>query len=135
MIVECFALMSPDGNPLKRSAWLTVGKRYLVLEASAGGNQDLKFRVMSDDGQTPVLVGLREVKVIVIEIPPRWVGVVAGGCLRIGPNVFMRAGFWEDYFNGSPAAVREFKEIWEDLRELRVEAESWGSGNSHAAVQ
>ena len=90
---------------------------------------------MSDDGCTPIVVGLHEVRIVAAEIPARWAGAVSRGRLKVGPGVFMRAGFWEDYFNGSPTAIREFNEIWKDLRELRAEAESWPRAESRTAIQ
>jgi hypothetical protein len=133
MIVECVALINPDGHKLDRSAWLTIGKRYLVLEVSASGNgQDFIFRVMSDNGRTPIVVSLEEVTIVSGEIPAGWVGVASGGRLKIGPEVFMEPGFWENYFNNNVAAVRTFDEIWEGLRDLRKEIDT---GGAHTVIQ
>ena len=92
------------------SSWLTLDAEYEVLEIYATPGKSIKFRLASDDAGTPALFDSAMFLAIETSIPASWViGLSEGGELRIGPQEWMREGFWEEFFDRDPKAVREFE--------------------------
>lgn len=111
MKVQCIHLVNPiSGDPESRSPWLTVGKEYLVLAVSVLPERGVMFRIVADDGHSPMLFKARQFAVTVTDVPSIW--KVRGdddGGLEFGPDPWLRPGFWEDYFDGLPDASADFE--------------------------
>jgi hypothetical protein len=92
------------------SSWLTLDAEYEVLEIYATPGKPVKFRLASDDSGTPALFDSAMFLATDRSIPASWVVALAeDGELRIGPQGWMREGFWEEFFDRDPDAVREFE--------------------------
>jgi hypothetical protein len=110
MIVRCIRLLNAHGEPVRNSAWLTIGKEYLVLEVvvdEQGGN---RFRVVSDDAGTPILARSSEFEAVSDTIPKCRVATFMPNSLFFSPAAF-RGDFWERYFDGDAAVRNEFSEV------------------------
>ena len=108
-------LCSRISNPITKtdetvSSWLTLDAEYEVLEIYAIPGRPVTFRLASDDSGTPALFDSAMFLAIETSIPASWVvSLSEGGGLRIGPQAWMREGFWEEFFDRDPDAVREFE--------------------------
>jgi hypothetical protein len=50
-------------------------------------------------------------EVVSTKIPSVWtIASPAPGCLSLAPAAWQRPGFWEDYFEMEPEAVKSFEE-------------------------
>ncbi len=110
MIVECVKIIDKVSGELQTTShWLTIGKRYTVLTVGNHAGRGLLFRVMSDDGFTPIVADWHEFKVLSSRLPSTWVGSLdKNGDLMLAPNAWTRPGFWEDYFDREPEAMKQF---------------------------
>jgi len=116
MIVECVKIIDVAGKLQKTSHWLTIGKRYTVLAVENDGKSGLLFRVMSDDGFTPIVADWRQFKLISSSLSSTWIGSLdKNGDLMLAPNAWTRPGFWEDYFNREPEAMKQFAQAREAI--------------------
>src|SRR5690348_5190973 len=98
MIVECVKIIDKvTGELQKTSHWLTIGKRYTVLAVGYHAGRGLLFRVMSDDGFTPIVADSRQFELVSSRLPSTWIGSLdKNGDLMLAPNAWTRPGFWED---------------------------------------
>lgn len=92
-------------------SWLTDGKTYVVLEVGANPEGRNWFRVECDDG-TPALFDSRGFVLVSNRVPTTWeVELRGGGSLTFGPPEFLQRGFWEDFFDGQPAAQAQYANV------------------------
>ncbi len=122
MIVRCRRLMSSTtGEPLEFSPYLTIGSKYVVLSINVTPDGYCRLQIVGDDVGSP---GLFEAEMFTTEsdrIPSMWVSRVDDhGGLAIGPSRWLREGFWDAYFDDSPAEMAAFQED----REI-IEREAW----------
>jgi len=119
MKVICENLINPiTGASEEISSWLTVGKTYLVLSVYAFVGRDLMLRVIGDSDNTPILVTARQFATVCNEVPSNWRAIIDDdGSFRLTPEPWSKPGFWEDYFNGEPAAEQLFAE---ELRKIQI---------------
>jgi hypothetical protein len=110
MKVRCIRLLNARGEPVRSSGWLTIGKEYLVLEVVADEQNGSRFRVISDNAETPILARSSEFEAVSDTIPKCWVATFKANWLLFSPSAF-RGGFWERYFDGDAAARNEFNEV------------------------
>ena len=98
-------------DPQKSGSFFTKSKKYLVLEVLCV-QAKVKYRVVSDDNDTPVLKEATFFKVTDSRIPSNWVAIFNNekDYFYLGPKSWDVLGFWEDYFNFVPEAVKIFEE-------------------------
>lgn len=89
---------------------LAAGIEYVVLELMAHANWvSARVEVASHDG-SPVLVPLDgTVEVVDARLSGRWRAELVNGALFLAPALWLRPGFWEQFFDGDPAAERDFR--------------------------
>lgn len=106
MRVRCLRIIDAiDGKVETDSAWLRVGREYTVLAISAFGGRVL-LRIASDEAGVPALFQAEMFEVVDSRLPSSWRATLEqSGGLDIGPDAWLQAGFWEDYFNDAPEAV------------------------------
>jgi hypothetical protein len=91
------------------AAWLRPGVEYEVLDVTAypGGHVDV--RLASEQSGVPALFDSSQFTTVDDTIPASWrMRVTDGGVLRIGPEEWLRPGFWEGYFDDDPEARAAF---------------------------
>jgi hypothetical protein len=92
-----------------RSDWLSVGTEYVVLSLESGPTE-VDFRLVGDDGKVPALYKAQQFVTVNGELPSNWRAHLGeGGRLVIAPALWLRPGFWEDYFNQVPEAMTDFR--------------------------
>jgi hypothetical protein len=102
-------LTATDAVPALSSPWLTVDKEYLVLEVIAAPMRRVLLRLEDDSGPGPSVYDARMFRTTSAAIPPSWIATLgADGSLRLGPESWLRDGFWEDYFEGDRTAIESF---------------------------
>jgi hypothetical protein len=106
--ISCVSLGDPsrDGG-----AWLTLGREYLVLSILAVPGNGIRFRIVADNGRTPILEDSSLFRASNVALPISWVASVsADGVLEIGPARWLTRGYWERYFDRDEEAVAIFEE-------------------------
>ena len=99
-----------------QSGWLTLHREYLLLALLAVPGKSIKFRVLSDDGRTPILADSSLFAAPSQDLPGTWAAAVTeGGVVEIGPSRWLVPGFWERFFDREPEAVLVFREEVESL--------------------
>ena len=94
-----------------QAGWLTLHREYLLLAVLALPGRSVKFRVLSDDGRTPILADSTLFAAPIRPLPDTWAAAVTeGGVVEIGPISWLEPGFWERFFDGEPPAVEAFRE-------------------------
>ena len=113
MKLRCTRIVSPTtGESLTTSPWLTVGREYEVLEISALVGREIHFRIQTDRTGSPGLWDSRLFETVEADIPADWIASIDdAGNLTLGPAAWQRLGFWEDYFDGDPEAVRTYEQV------------------------
>jgi hypothetical protein len=103
-----------DESPL-----LTIGREYLVLSVAAQPGGRVLVRLIDNEGDSPSVWDARMFTTTSTRIPQLWgIRLDDDGVLTLAPPHWQRAGFWEDYFDDNPRAVREFQTA---LRALQAE--------------
>lgn len=112
MKVKCVSITNPHTGAAQESdPWLTRGRIYVVLAVLATPERGVLFRLVADEGRTPALFDSRQFEATSARIPSNWVAVTnQHGELELAPAEWARAGFWDDYFNQVPDALKEFEE-------------------------
>ena len=110
MRVRCTKLVSPvDGSPLTGSVWVKVGREYQVLGILADPRGRVRVQVLDDD-TSPSYWPAEMFEATDERLPDNWVARLDDrGVLRLAPASWLRAGFWEDYFDGRPDAMAQFE--------------------------
>ena len=110
MRVICTRIINPvTGSDEPTSPWLALDAEYEVLEIWATPGRGVKLRLASNDAGTPALFDAAMFLAADSSVPSGWiVSLFEGGELRIGPREWMREGFWEDFFDLDPEAVRAY---------------------------
>lgn len=111
MKVECIALKHPmDGTPLTSSPWLPVGQTYVVLSLTGVPDRHVSVRLICDDGNSIAVFESSQFKTVCNRLPTNWIGSIGDqGVLRLLPEKWARAGFWEAYFDGDAEAIQDFE--------------------------
>ena len=124
MKLRCVRLISPaTGEVLSRGS-LRVGVEYPVLEIVLPRGENVLVRVFEEeDADTPGLWPVAMFEPVPSRVPANWYPQVdePGGTIRIGPESWLRSGFWEAYFEGDALARADFQK---ELRELTGSAGS-----------
>lgn len=84
---------------MSESSWVKIGKEYIVISVTAVPERAPKLQIITDDG-TP---GWWDSTLFITTsslIPANWVAYVTeGGIIEMGPEPWLRRGFWEAYFD------------------------------------
>jgi hypothetical protein len=112
MKVRCVRIInSVTGEEMQRSPWLTIGRDYIVLSVDVYRDKEVSFRLISDHSPSPAMFDSREFEVMSGRLPSNWVAWNdETGAFGLRPKKWLRPGFWEDYFNDIPEAIRDFEE-------------------------
>lgn len=110
MKVRCIRLLDSSGKPQEKSAWLTIGKIYHVLELFQGQNTWL-LRLIGDGLNGLAIFRLEQFEIATLKIPPSWI-VAWGkdGSLHLRPESWNQPGFLERYYDKDADAMRIFEE-------------------------
>jgi hypothetical protein len=113
--VKVLCVTLGDSQP-GQTGWLTVHREYIVLAILALPGRSIKFRVLADDGHTPILADSSLFAALVQPLPGTWAATVTeGGVVKLGPQRWLEPGFWEHFFDGDPVAVEVYRQEVEAL--------------------
>lgn len=117
MIVECVKIYNEFKKEfVESSPWLTIGKKYIVLEILCCIDNGISYRLISDDEDgSPGIFSANQFQIITFNKPTNWeIDISTNGTFIIGPKAWFRAGFWEDCYDGDIKALEIYK------REARI---------------
>lgn len=91
-------------------AWLTEGQIYIVLSIFSN-EYGIQYRIMAGNVPIPALHPAYLFKVVNNYISSSWVINVGddGSFLEMGPQAWQDPGFWENYFDDDPDAIKIFE--------------------------
>jgi hypothetical protein len=99
-----------EGAP-NRGAWLTLHREYQVLAILGIPGRSIKFRVLSDDGHTPILADSTLFAASDQSLPRSWVcAVTQDGVVELAPKKWLEPGFWERFFDRDQQALEAFQQ-------------------------
>ena len=95
--------------------WVTLGKEYVVLGVY-GRPTEIKYRILSDDGQTPALHTAEHFKIVSPAIPADWIfSIYPDAEWKITPAGLSGDDFWTAYFDGDAVAEAAFEQVAQAL--------------------
>lgn len=102
---------------IKKDAWVTAGKEYLVLGIYGRGTS-FKYRLIGDDKRTPALHDSELFQLTAPQIPNDWIfRVFPDSEWEMTPAAWASEGFWTAYFDGDAAARAAFSQVVSALEE------------------
>lgn len=116
MRVKCeWVFSETEDAEVSNSAWVHRGGDYLVLAIEVERNGRTYYRLRGDDGFIPILVESSGFSTTSTAIASSWVALATpDGRLRVGPESWLRDGFWESYFSEDADSLKSFE------RELQI---------------
>lgn len=124
MKVKCTKIINEHNQKEQEtSAWLTMGKEYVVLAIEIYPTKNLYLIVDDTSNQAPGLHDAKQFEVLSHKVPSNWV-INPGGLeiLTISPEHWQKSTFWEECYDGNPLALeiykREARIIYEEEGEL-----------------
>jgi hypothetical protein len=106
--------------------WLKAEKQYLVLsvETTGTGASDNSYRIESEDINTPALFEADLFRLVDPRLPSCWIAVRQEGApLQLMPASWAEGDYWKRFFDGEPAARREYmdatRKMVEELGPIR----------------
>lgn len=109
MQVRCERILTLDGEELEYHPEVTIGSSYDVVMIAASAAETPIFRIAANSGQ-PSLWIARMFSVTIPTINGNWqIAMDLDGGICLGPAQFCEKGFWEDYFDDDPAALRAYE--------------------------
>ena len=110
MKVKCVRIIKPiDKSQVTKDHWLTIGKEYSVLSVVGLSGLHIQFRIISDDGGTPILVDSKQFETTSTDIPERWIVKLSeNGWIEFAPEKWTRDDFWMDFYDGKEDARVDF---------------------------
>ena len=120
MKVKCKQIINEHTQQRQNtSAWLTIGKEYIVLAIEVYPTKNLYLLIDDSSNQAPHLHDAKQFDVLSHYIPSNW--IINPGDLElvtISPKVWQEPIFWEECYAGHPSALeiykREAKIIYEE---------------------
>lgn len=116
MKVKCLKIINENTQQEQNtSPWLTIGKEYIVLMVEAYPAKNYFLLVDDSSNQAPHLHDAKQFEVTSHHIPSNW--QINSGDLEImtiGPKSWQDPSFWENCYDGDPAALEVYK------REARI---------------
>jgi hypothetical protein len=120
MKVRCKSLKDARGNPQSESPWLTLGKVYNVMALELDNNGEWLARLVGDGPNGVALFPLELFEVESSVVSPTWTtSWKSGKLIELSPKRWVREGFWENYYDRDPEAIR----IFEEEKNLIVDAD------------
>lgn len=117
MKVLCKKILTLNGEELEYHPEVTIGSTYDVVTITASPEGTPVLRIAANSGQ-PSLWPARMFSVNVPVINDNWrIAASADGTICLGPPQFCVKGFWEDYFDDDPAALRAYQEEFLEYRD------------------
>lgn len=112
MIVKCTSLQSATGHGMDESPWLKVGREYVVLSIDENSQGERYYAIEPHYGHIDSLGFFSALGFEVIDKnwPQSWVEESVDDEISIAPKAWHRAGFWEDFHDGSLQAVSQYEE-------------------------
>ncbi len=118
MKAKCIALYNEITEERQgKSAWLTIGKEYVVLSIQCSSNSVGKknyYFIMDDTGTWGSLQNAKQFEVVSHNIPRSWkvYSKAELDFLEFTPTSWSKEGFWEHYYDAEPEALAIFtKEV------------------------
>jgi hypothetical protein len=97
------------------TSWFTEDKVYPVIEVYIDLNNSVtKLRIFSDE-KTPILKEFKFFDVVDSHLNPDWVFKQSESFIELSFKEILKEGFWDDYFDGKPDAVKTFNKIMYEL--------------------
>ena len=117
MKVQCTKITDASGqHKLTRSHRLAVGCEYVVLSIEASPGRQVSLRLVGDDKRLPALHSSDQFIIVTSDMPSNWeVQIGKNGFLELAPHSWLRAGFWEDYFDGEQTAIAAYEEARQSI--------------------
>ena len=111
MTVKLIEIESDQHRIASQGRWLVPGKEYSVLEIYVDlRTGKIQFRIVSEEAQTPALFDSEFFQIVSNRLPHTWVVDISTFQMKVAPKSWIRAGFWEDFFDGESKARSEFNE-------------------------
>jgi hypothetical protein len=112
MRVLCVKFIDPATRQERASApWLMQDKEYAVLAIDVLPDKRVLFRIESEGDGTPALFDSEMFVTTLCQIPSNWCARVdEGGSLQFAPETWMRASFWDDFFDRKQEAVEVYQQ-------------------------
>ena len=111
MKVRCIHLMDSRGKTQERSAWLTIGKTYHVLEVIQDIHHRWLIRLVGDGSNGVALFPSEQFQILSSQVSPTWrISLEKNGYFALSPAAWSQPGFWDRYYDREPNAVRIFED-------------------------
>jgi hypothetical protein len=123
MKVKCTKFLDNDDREQNTDPWLTINSVYIVLEILCDiEKREFYYRLITEiENEAPCLFNTEQFAIINHNKPSNWsVDINETGLIAIGPKSWQKIGFWEDYYDAEPAALKIYK------REARIVYEEEG---------
>lgn len=112
MRVRCIKIIHPQtGETVPEHPGIRVGSVYPVLEMITGPDY-WNIRVLTEDDEEtdPGSLWAPEMfETIDAQVPSSWTLVLQDGHMRLAPALWQRPGFWTDFFDNVPQALKDFQ--------------------------
>jgi hypothetical protein len=111
MRVVCVKFLDPvTGEERAEDSWLKLDRDYPVLSIDVEADRRVWLRIESEEAGTPALFDAEMFLTTSTALPSNWrVRVGEGGSLELAPEAWLRAGFWEDFFDRVPEAMEAYE--------------------------
>ena len=115
MIIKCLKITREDGIIIPWNGKETVGKYYQVIEIDMS-KDDLRFRILPDDGGHPILAHAKNYKVITYILPKNWIlWQYSEYSFCFGPERWVNCNlwdlsFWSSWDDSEPEALKVYEE-------------------------
>lgn len=97
--------LSPTGEVLDSSPWVTVDAEYDVVSVIAEPARRLLVQIVTDDGSLGLFDSANFMTVDGV-MPASWTARIGeGGVLEFAPAAWLAPGVWEAYYDGDPSAA------------------------------
>ncbi|ASN20167.1 hypothetical protein [Arthrobacter sp. YN] len=112
MKVRCTQLLTNDGRgTLESSPWLTLDAEYHVVSLLAYPGGRVLLRLLADNENGLALFDSTAFITVDGTVPDSWEARIReGGTLVFAPTSWLVPGFWEDYYDGDPAAAEAVRQ-------------------------
>lgn len=123
MKVKCKQIINEHTQQQQNtSAWLTIGREYIVLAIEVYSTKTLYLLVDDSSNQAPHLHDAKQFEILSHRIPSNW-NINPGNLeiITIAPKIWQKSTFWEECYEGDQAAIEIYK------REARIIYEEEGA--------
>lgn len=117
MKVKCINIYNEHTKQYEASNHrLTIGKQYVILAVEIYPGKDVLYRMVGDNpDKSPALHNSSQFEIVSGKLSSNWIVYqFKDGTLILSPKAWQSLGFWEDCYDGDPAALEIYK------REARI---------------